>query len=214
MKTITEKKTRLLFIGSVFVTALVAVALIAAAPARAGKDDDDDDDNKGGGDKGFGALMEGKHDFKLNEFPQSFLRNRATSGPSTVTVNPNGKILLGSTEVTESNWPNLKVKSWGIVYNVHVMPDAKLIGFGTTSTTTASSTPMVSVGDRLDVLGEIEMATGLVHARQVRNRSTANKQADDLQSRIRQLLEEIERVRAQLKDLRKGSGGALGRWGR
>lgn len=201
---ISSKWLRLALVFGILFAVLVGVIFVAANSVRADKDDDSDGE-------GISALLEGKKDFRLNEFPKQFLKNRATNTPSTIIINPKGKVLLGATEVVESNWPNLRVKSWGLVLNVHVMPDAKLTGVGnTTASTTASTTPTIAVGDKIDVLGDIEVATGLIHARHVRNRSIVNQQSDDLQSRIKKLLEEIERMRAQLKELKRGAGAALG----
>ena len=139
-------------------------------------------------------LVEGKGEFKLEKFPAE-LEKKFETRQATLTINPQGKVLIVAGEVAEANWPNLKVKIWGNALAVHVMPDAKLIGF----TSNATSTVQAAVGDKVDVLGYAEEATGLVHATTFKNRSQANKEADGIRARIQELLKLIDDLRSQLK---------------
>ncbi len=179
-----------------FVAATAAIIFATTLPAKAKEKDRDENDDKH-------MVMENS-----NEFSREVLSDRATNTPAHLTINKQGKVTLQSGEVTESNWPNLKVKAWGTVYNIHVMPDAKIIGNTNTGTTTPLVT--VTVGDKVDLVGDVELATGLIHAKSFRNRSTVNKQSSEIQVRIKSLLEEIEKLRIQLNDIRKNAGAALG----
>ncbi|TSC62528.1 MAG: hypothetical protein G01um101448_433 [Parcubacteria group bacterium Gr01-1014_48] len=190
MQTTSKLSRQIVLIG--FCVALLAGLIIATTiPARAHNENDEDKELKG------------------NQFSKQVLSDRATNTPASILINPAGKVKLTGVEVTESNWPNLKVKAWGVMLSVHVMPDAKIVG----GTNTGSTTPpvTVAVGDRVDVVGDADTAAGLIHARSFRNRSTINKETNDIQTRIKDLLEQIEKLRSQLKDVRKGAGGALGR---
>lgn len=196
----TVHTSRIIAITALLIALLVGFALAMTTPVRA---DNDDHGNK------HDAMENEDHDrdLKNNQFSKNLLGERATNTPATVLINAAGKVKLTAGEVTESNWPNLKVKTWGVIWSVHVMPDAKIIGGTNTGTTTPPVT--VSIGDKVDILGDIEVG-GLMHARSFRDRSTVVKQADDLQTRIKALLEQIENLRSQLKDIRKNTGGALG----
>lgn len=197
---ITASIPRTLTVSALLLALSVGLILAVANPVRAENDDHNDDKKK---DKFF---IEQDREFR--EFSKDFLSSdKATNTPATVLINTAGKIKLTAVEVTESNWPNLKVKAWGSVFSVHVMSDAKITGITNTGTTTPLVT--VAIGEKVDILGDIEMG-GLVHARHFRNRSTAHKQTTEIQSRIKSLLEEIEKLRSQLNDLRKNVSGALG----
>ena len=196
----TTQLSRALAITGMLLALLFGFILATTTPARAGERDNDrdnDDDNKN------------KAAQNSNDLPRDVLSDKATNTPAHITINKQGKATLTSVDVTESNWPNLKVKAWGTVYSVHVMPDAKITGATNTGTTTPLVT--VAIGDKVDFVGDVELATGLIHAKSFRNRSAVNKQSSDLQMRIKQLMEEIERLRSQLNDIRKSAGGTAGR---
>ena len=178
--------------------ALVAVLILSTASFARAKDRDDDNDRN-----------EHQAIEQSNEFSRDLLGDRATNTPATIFINKQGKATVSAGEVTESSWPNLKVKAWGTVFSVHVMPDARIIGATNTGTTTPLVT--VAVGDKVDFIGDVELATGLIHAKSFRNRSAVNQQSNDIQSRIKALMQQIEQLRAQLKDMRKSTGGAVGR---
>jgi hypothetical protein len=156
-------------------------------------------------------LIEGKGEFKLDHFPKGLDKKFEVRKPS-MTINPQGKVLIVASEVTESNWPNLKVKVWGNTFSVHVMPDARLIGLTATAvsnaTSSATTTIQVAVGDRVDVLGYVEEATGLIHATAFKNRSQVSKDVETIRARIQELMNLLENLRAQLKlKLKAGGGG-------
>ncbi len=182
----------------------VALALVFSATMSVRADSDDND---------LEDLFEGKGAFKFDKFPPGLDKKRdLPKGPS-FTVNPQGRVLISAGEVTEANWPNLKVKVWGLSLSVHVMPNAVIHGAAApvvnTSTSTATTTPPtttggVSVGDKVDILGEMESSTGLIHALHFKNRSQTDHTINALQQRIQELLKEIEKIRQSLKDIRKG----------
>ena len=194
---LTSRLLRTLTISTLLL-ALVAVLILSTASFARAKDRDDDNDRN-----------EHQAIEQSNEFSRDLLGDRATNTPATIFINKQGKATVSAGEVTESSWPNLKVKAWGTVFSVHVMPDARIIGTTNTGTTTPLVT--VAVGDKVDLVGDAELATGLIHARTFRNRSAVNQQSNDIQSRIKALMQQIEQLRAQLKDMRKSTGGAVGR---
>ncbi len=214
---ITSSLPRTLTMSALLLALIAGLIFAMAAPARAERDGHDENDNKKNEQAHMTSMMQKesrddhndnkKEDKEFKEFSREFISDQATNTPATVLINAAGKIKLTAVEVTESNWPNLKVKAWGNVFSVHVMPDARIIG----ATNTGSTTPLVTVavGEKVDILGDVE-ASGLMHATSFRNRSTAHKQTTEIQSRIKGLLEEIEKLRSQLNDLRKNVTGALG----
>lgn len=177
----------------------LAFALAVLVPGLGNANENDDDEKNTVSD--IDDLVEGKGEFKLENFPKELERKFETR-QATLTINPHGKVLIVAGEVTEANWPNLKAKIWGNVLSVHVMPDAKLIGLSNTAT----SSVQVAVGDRVDILGYAEEATGLIHATTFKNRSQANKEADGIRARIQELLKLIDDLRAQLKLQEKATG--------
>jgi len=159
-------------------------------------------------DSSIEDLIEGKGKFKFDVFPSGLEKKFEVRQPS-LNVNPQGKVLIIAGEVTESNWPNLKVKIWGLVLNVHVMPDARIIGGTTQTSTIATGTPpvvipTVAVGNKVDILGEMEIATGLIHAKTFKNRSQGSIDMENLRQRIQDLIRQIEELRAKIKALGKG----------
>ncbi len=177
--------------------ALVAVLILSTASFARAKDSNDDND------RNEHQVIE-----QSNEFSRDLLGDRATNTPTTISINRQGKATISAGEVTESSWPNLKVKAWGTVFSVHVMPDARIIGATNTGTTTPLVT--VAVGDKVDFIGDVELPTGLIHAKSFRNRSAVNQQSNDIQSRIKALMQQIEQLRAQLKDMRTSNGATMG----
>src|SRR3989344_2013861 len=144
-------------------------------------------------DSSLDDLIEGKGKFKFDVFPPGLDKKFEIRQPS-LNVNPQGKVLITAGEVTEANWPNLKVKTWGLVLSIHVMPDAKIIGGTATTTSTA-------IGDKVDILGDMEKDTGLIHAKTFKNGSQGSKDSENLRQRINDLIKQIEELRAKLKAL-------------
>jgi|SRR3989344_971764 len=156
-------------------------------------------------DSSLDDLIEGKGKFKFDIFPPGLEKKFEIRQPS-LNINPHGKVLITAGEVTEVNWPNLKVKTWGLVLNVHMTPDAKIIGGTTTTTSIATGTPplvipTITVGDKVDILGDMEKDTGLIHAKTFKNRSQSSKDSENLRQRINDLIKQIEELRAKLKAL-------------
>ena len=147
-------------------------------------------------DSSIEDLIEGKGKFKFDVFPFGLEKKFEIRQPS-LNVNPQGKVLITAGEVTEANWPNLKVKVWGLILNVHVMPDVRIIS----GTTQASST--VAVGNKVDILGDMEKDTGLIHAKTFKNRSQGSIDMENLRQRIQDLIRQIEELRAKIKALGK-----------
>ena len=156
-------------------------------------------------DSSIDDLIEGRGKFKFDIFPPGLEKKFEIRQPS-LNINPQGKVLITAGEVTEANWPNLKVKIWGLVLSVHVMPDARIIGGTAMTTSTATGTPpsvipTVTVGDKVDVLGDMEKDTGLIHAKTFKNRSQSSKDSENLRQRIADLMRQIEELRAKIKAL-------------
>lgn len=167
--------------------------------------DNESSNNSNNNDSSIDNLIEGTGKFKFDSFPPGLEKKNEIREPS-LNVNPQGKVLITAGEVTEANWPNLKVKIWGLVLSVHVMPDARIIGGTTTTTSTATGTlplviPTVAVGDRVDILGNMEKDTGLIHAKTFKNRSQSSKDSENLRQRIADLMRQIDELRAKLKAL-------------
>ena len=118
-------------------------------------------------------------------------KRQEVRGPS-FSVNPLGRVVLNEGEVVEAAWPNLKVKVWGVTFSVHVMPDAVIVG--------GSDQAQAAVGDKVDLVGEME-ASGLIHARQFKNRTHTDAATEEIRRKIQQLMDEIERLRGQLRGL-------------
>lgn len=177
----------------VSVVALLWVSTTFITHADKNNDDENDD---------VEALIEGKGHFKFDRFPPGLAKKFDYRRAATLNINPNGKTLITAGEVTEVNWPDLKVKVWGLLLNVHVLPDALIIGQTGTGTTSNATTTVV--GNQVDVLGDIATSTGIINARHFKNRSQTTQRIDDLQRRIQELLKEIDRLRASVKDLKKG----------
>lgn len=193
---LTSRSLRMVTISGLLL-ALVAVLILSTASFARAKDSNDDND------RNEHQVIE-----QSNEFSRDLLGDRATNTPTTISINRQGKATISAGEVTESSWPNLKVKAWGTVFSVHVMPDARIIGATNTGTTTPLVT--VAVGDKVDFIGDVELPTGLIHAKSFRNRSAVNQQSNDIQSRIKALMQQIEQLRAQLKDMRTSNGATMG----
>jgi len=143
-------------------------------------------------DSSIEDLIEGKGQFKFDVFPPGLEKKFEVRQPS-LNVNPQGKVLITAGEVTEANWPNLKVKIWGLVLNIHVMPDARIIGGTTQTSSTATGTPStviptVAVGNKVDILGDMEKDTGLIHAKTFKNRSQGSIDMENLRQRIQDLI--------------------------
>ena len=159
-------------------------------------------------DSSIEDLIEGKGQFKFDVFPPGIEKNFEIQQPS-LNVNPQGRALIIAGEVTEANWPNLKVKIWGLVLNIHAMPDTRIIGGTTQTSSTATGTPStiiptVAVGDKVDILGNMEKDTGLINAKTFKNRSQGSKDMENLRQRIQDLIKQIEELRAKIKALGKG----------
>ena len=159
-------------------------------------------------DSSIEDLIEGKSHFKFDVFPTGLEKKFEIRQPS-LNVNPHGKVLITAGEVTETNWPNLKVKIWGMVLNIHVMPDARIIGGTTQTSSTATGTPPtvipnVAIGDKVDILGDMEKDTGLINANTFKNRSQGSIDMENLRQRIQDLIKQIEELRAKIKALGKG----------
>ncbi len=90
------------------------------------------------------------------------------------------------------------------------MPDVRIIGSTTqTSSSTATGTPAtiiptVAVGDKVDILGDMDKDTGLINAKTFKNRSQGSKDIENLNQRIQDLIKQIEELRAKIKALGKG----------
>ena len=165
-------------------------------------------DNDNNDDSSIEDLIEGKGQFKFDIFPPG-LEKKFEVRQSSLNVNPQGKTLIIAGEVTEANWPNLKVKTWGLILNIHVMPDARIIGGTTQTSSTATGTPStvipsVAVGNKVDILGDMEKDTGLIHAKIFKNRSQGSIDMENLRQRIQDLIRQIEELRAKIKALGKG----------
>ena len=157
-------------------------------------------------DSSIEDLIEGKGKFKFDVFPFGLEKKFEIRQPS-LNVNPQGKVLITAGEVTEANWPNLKVKIWGLVLSIHVMPNARIIGGTTQTSSTATGTPSiiptVAVGNKVDILGDMEKDTGLIHAKTFKNRSQGSIDMENLRQRIQDLIRQIEELRAKIKALGK-----------
>ena len=174
------------------------IALIAAVSLGQGIKVLADED---GDDREVENFIEGKGKFKFDKFPKHLEKTSVNREPA-LTINPNGKTLITAGEVSAVNWPNVTVKVWGINLAVKITDTTVLIGKqGTATSTTATTTAQASVGDKVDVLGEINKSTGEITAKHFKNRSRASQEVGDLEKRIQDLLRQIETLRAQLKKL-------------
>lgn len=160
---------------------------------------DDDDDN-------VKELIEGKGSFKFDAFPKHLEKELGRQDP-TLNINPQGRALVTSGEVTSVSWPNLTVKVWGLSLQVTVLPDAKIIGgtaAATSTSTTTPSQPRASVGDKVDILGEMNKTTGVISAKHFKNRSGASAEVEGLRQRVNDLLRQLEELRTKIKQLQQG----------
>lgn len=150
-------------------------------------------------------LTEGKGSFKFDEFPKHLEKELGQQEP-TLNVNPQGRALITSGEVTSVSWPNLTVKVWGLSLSVTVPPNAKIIGGSnaTSTSTTTPSQPRASVGDKVDILGEMNKTTGVISAKHFRNRSGAGVEVEGLRQQVNNLLKQLEDLRAKIKQLQQG----------
>src|SRR3989344_7621185 len=157
---------------------------------------DQDDDNK------VKELTEGKGSFKFDEFPKHLEKELGRQEP-TLNINPQGRVLITSGEVTSVSWPNVTVKVWGLPLSITILPDTKIIGgsYATSTSTTTPVQPRASVGDRVDVLGEMNKTTGVISAKHFKNRSGANAEVEGLRQQVNSLLKQLDELRAKIKQL-------------
>jgi len=139
--------------------------------------------------------------------------NRSTQKGPGLQITPEGNVTLVQGEVSDVSWPNPKVKIFGLVVSVSVNPDAHLEGVGdagaavmndTASSTTsaASATLSLTLGDKVDVTGKID-ASGVIHASGFRDTSHASLMQDSILKKIQELMHQIEQLRA----LQRSSAG-------
>ncbi|MEK7510249.1 MAG: hypothetical protein AAB567_01675 [Patescibacteria group bacterium] len=188
-----QTKNRSIFFLAGFVAIVLALSFGGIFLIQAHEDEDEE------ADRNIQEFIEGLDEFSLEHFPPWLERRFEVRDPS-LSINPQGRVLITAGEVSEVSWPNLKVKTWGIILNVHVMGGAVIHGTGSTS----SGTPQVAVGDRIDILGEMEKETGLIHAHHFKNRSQAFQEIESLRQRIQDLLKQVEELRVRVRGLQIG----------
>lgn len=187
----------------ILLTVILSALLVWSMSSMFVKAENDNQDN-GNHNGSFKDLLHGKGVFNFNDFPSDLEQETISQNPG-LNINPNGRVIITSASVTQSNWPNLQIKVWGITLNVTVLPNAKIHGIGiTTSTNTsgATSTPStvisIAVGDNVDVVGTIDNNTGVISADNFRDRSQTNSLIQTLQQKIQDLLKQLQQLQSQL----------------
>lgn len=169
--------------------------------AKAVNDREDNDNSS------LSDLLHGRGIFGFTDFPIELERETIFRNPS-FNINPNGRVIITSAVVTQSNWPNLQVKVWGITLNVTVSPNARIHGVAITTpanTSGATSTPSttnVTVGDKVDIVGTIDNNTGIISADNFKDRTQTSSLIKSLQDKIQDLLKQIQQLRLQLQNAR------------
>ena len=143
-------------------------------------------------EKGFSKIFDRVSNISPSEVPQS------------ISVNPQGDVRLTSAEITAISGPQITVKLWGWNFTVD-RSNARIVGrinlpsIASESTSTATSSADLNVGDRLLVKGTVNSSTGIVTAIWVKNISLQQRDLTDIQGRINQLLKLIQELQAQIR---------------
>lgn len=195
------------YIAAALAVAVLAGALYLAFGSRAFAESDDEHDRGNG--NAFGIKGKLGEDFRDVEkgFSKVFERASGISPaevPQSIAVNPQGDVRLTGAEVTAVSGNQLTVKLWG--WNLTVdRTNAQIIGkvniqeITGQSTSTATSTAEINVGDKLLVKGTVNSTTGVVTASWIKNLSLQQQGIADIQSRISQLLQLIQQLQARLR---------------
>ena len=190
------------FPTKILLTAILSALIVwgMGGPSVKADRDNEDNDNRNGS---IMDLLRGKGVFNFSDFPSDLEGETISQNPS-LNINPNGRVIITSASVIQSNWPNLQVKVWGITLNITVLPNAKIHGAGIATPSSTSTPPAVinvAVGDNVDVVGTIDNNTGVISAKNFRDRSQTNSLIQTLQQKIQDLLRQLRELQSQLKGI-------------
>ncbi len=176
------------------------------------------DDNNGNGDNGNGMmplLAPGQNgtapSLMLRQGSENEGENNGLgiNAPAGMTIGANGAVRVTSAKVTAINGSTMTVLLFGLSLNVDTS-QAQMIGgivlppISTSTTSTTTSTPtigqtQVSVGDLVSINGTMNQTSGVIQAQTVRDLTLQSQSTSNIQSRIQQLLQLIQQLRAQLQ---------------
>lgn len=117
-------------------------------------------------------------------------------------IGPKGNVHMQNAKVLSISTNSLTVKTWGITFTVSVTADTKLRAHNGGTITLSE----VLADHVLDVHGSINMDTGVVTAREIRDDSLM-KDNTARQNMMKDIMLQIEVLKKQLKDLRGGQKG-------
>ncbi len=135
--------------------------------------------------------------------------NSGINAPAGMTIGANGAVRVTSAKVTAVNGSTMTVSLFGLSLSVDTS-QAQMIGgivlppVSTSTSSTTTSTPtvqqtQVSVGDLVSINGAMNQASGVIQAQTVRDLTVQSQSTSNIQSRIQQLLQLVQQLRAQLQ---------------
>ena len=134
--------------------------------------------------------------------------NSVLNGQAHVSIGAHGETQIASAKVQSVQGNAMTVSAFGISFNID-MSGASFVGQplplppipAATSSSVQSVSPSISVGDTVTLQGTIDSSTGVVRASQVRDLTTQAQSNTNILSRINQLLQMIQQLRAQMPGL-------------
>lgn len=199
------------------VTAIVALALIVGGAYGLAATVHADNNGQGEGENGNGnsmmpLLAPGQNGTApgLGIFNGENENNGlGINAPAGMTIGANGAVRVTAAKVTGINGSTMTVSLFGLSLSVDTS-QAQIIGgivlppISTTTPSTTTSTPtvgqtQVSIGDLVSVNGTMNQTSGVIQAQTVRDLTVQSQSTSNIQSRIQQLLQLIQQLRAQLQ---------------
>ena len=165
---------------SIFIVIVLCIGLVAFSALVLAKSDSNSNKNE---IKNLEKSVEKLEDFQLPDVESSI------EHPSSFFIGPQGQVRIISGEITAigTTTPQIDgVKVWGIDLKVNV-GGAKFIPAGTV-------VPDLKVGDKVNIKGTIDNATGVINASIVNALSVRQKTIEDLASQIRALIIKIREL--------------------
>lgn len=131
------------------------------------------------------------------------------NAPAGMTIGANGAVRVTAAKVTAINGSTMTMSLFGLSLGVDTSR-AQITGgillppVSTTTPSTTTSTPLiqqttVSVGDLVSVNGTMNQTSGVIQAQTVRDLTAQSQSTSNIQNQIRQLLQLVQQLRAQLQ---------------
>ncbi len=128
--------------------------------------------------------------------------NSSANGPS-LAVNASDKIVANGASLVSISGQSLAVKLFGLDLNLTVTSSTTFLGAAQSSTSTIAD---MKTGDVVDFTGQIDPASGLVSATQVKDETMQQQNIQSIQQQIQALLQELQQLQSRLNQNQQGGG--------